>query len=143
LSTFTQRLTLGALVGGIVSTALCAAMVLITTPGVPSLAAIPLPPRPSDEASQFRRELGHLCAALRLSIDFCERHRDSEPDQLLGQVEEMRDGICAFINQAARPVRLLPRSGSRAGRAGSPLPVSLPAPFIRHGPPPTGTGTQG
>lgn len=108
-SALDQGLTSAALVSAVVSTALCAVMVLITMPRVRSLPVILLPPRPKDESSEFRRELFSLCAALKLSIDFCERHRDSEPDALICEVEEMRDSIGAFVNRTTRPVRFIPR----------------------------------
>jgi hypothetical protein len=117
LSALGLGFTLAALVSAVASTALCAVMVVITMPRVHSLPPILLPPRSNDESSEFRRELFHLCAALKLSIDFCERHRDSEPDALIGEVEEMRDGICAFINRAARPVRFLSRLACAADRS--------------------------
>jgi len=114
LSALDQGLAPGALVGALVSTGLAAALLLIARPNLCVPREIPLPQGRRDESAEFRRELRHLCAALKLSIGFCERHPEAELDLLLEEVEEMGDNIRAFANRVARPVRFLPRVGCAA-----------------------------
>jgi hypothetical protein len=114
LSALDQGLAPAAVASALISTGLCAALLLLAGSGDHSPREIRLPRRPKDDSVEFRRELHHLCAALKLSINFCERHPELEPDVLLGEVEDMGDSIGAFVNQIARPVRLTPRVGCAA-----------------------------
>jgi len=114
LSALHQGLGPGALAGALISTGLAVALLLIAQPSLCVPREIPLPRKPRDESAELRRELRHLCAALKLSIGFCERHPEAELDLLLEEVEEMEDNIRAFANRVARPVRFLPRVGCAA-----------------------------
>jgi hypothetical protein len=111
---FAEGLSHTALICALLGTALSAALVLTTSANLrpPYRAAIPFGPR--SDAAEFRRELAHLCAALKYGISFCERHPESDPDPLLQEVEAMGDAILAFVNQMARPVCLLQRTGCAA-----------------------------
>jgi hypothetical protein len=106
-----------------VITALCAGIVFLRFPSKQRLRAIFLPSvarRPRSEGAQFEHELFVLCAALRLGIDFCERHLNGGVEPLIERLEEMGENIRGFVNRMTRPVRFYRPSDRAAGL--SPLP---------------------
>jgi hypothetical protein len=114
LSALDLGLVPAAVAGALVSTGLCITLLLIARPSLRVPREIALPQRPKGESAEFQREMHQLCAALKLSISFCERHRKAEPDVLLQELEEMGDNIRVFVDRIARPVRFVPRVGSAA-----------------------------
>lgn len=114
LSALDLDLVPAAVAGALISTGLCITLLLIAPSGLCVPREVTLPQRPKDESTEFQRELHHLCAALKLSIGFCERHPKAEPDALLEELEEMGDNIRAFVDRIIRPVRFIPRVGCAA-----------------------------
>ena len=90
----------------------CAGVVVLRFPNAAHRedeAEQPAEKKEPDEAAKFRRAMFDLCAALKLGIRFCEQHLGSEPDELIDELERMRDHISAFVNDIARPVRFYSR----------------------------------
>ncbi len=95
-----------ALASGLAISALCIALVFLRWPTKRPRKKISFREEPREESMEFRRGLFDLCAGLRLSIGFCEKHLEGEPELLLGELEEMADNLRGFINEIARPVKL-------------------------------------
>ena len=117
LSAVAQGATAAALASAVIITALCGAIVFLRLPSRSGgHSEIPLRQKPRGELIEFRRELFDLCAALRLGVDFCERHLNSRPELLIGELESMTDSVRVFINKITRPVRFYARGGCSADR---------------------------
>lgn len=114
LSALDQGMAPGAVAGAVISTGLATTLLLLARPALRAPRMITLPQKPRGESEEFRRELRHLCAALKLSVGFCERNPEAELDLLLQEVEEMGDNIRAFSTRLGRPIRLFPRTGCAA-----------------------------